>query len=272
MSELDGPTPSGQLAPGEPTVEGAPQQVQEPQGQEPLGGEPSFPEKFQGKSAEEIAQAYVELERKLGEQAQELGDLRQRVPTMPYPAPPQGYQPQGYYPPPPGYPVGAPVQQAPREPLKMNWENPVDTIAQVVRQEVLPLITGYQQNAARGMQDIAFENAKAKDPALFDGVEPNVKAFMDNMINQGVLRPDSALSPETWRMAAWQMQGMKSGYKPRPAGPPLQPIPSVRTETPGSRPPYVGPSGPPLGEADRRMSAKMGISEEQARKNMAGRK
>lgn len=39
-------------------------------------GDFQMPEKFHGKSAEEIAQAYVELERLSGKQAHELGEMR----------------------------------------------------------------------------------------------------------------------------------------------------------------------------------------------------
>lgn len=275
MAEPEGVIPQGQLAPGEPAEGGTPQGVQEPQAQEFGGAPPSIPEKFQGKSAEEIAQSYQELERKFGEQAQELGDLRSRVPTMPYPQPPQGYQPQYGYPPQgQGYPQGPQYQtpEGPRLPEKIDWENPIGSIAQVVQALVAPVLTNYQQNTAMGLKDIAFENAKAKDPALFEGVESNVRGFMDSMIQQNVLKPENALNPETWRMAAWQLQGMKSGYKPRPAGPPLQPVQSVRTETPGARPPYYGTPLPSLSEKDRKMTEAMGISVEQAQKNLAGRK
>lgn len=41
--------------------------------------EPVIPERFKGKSAEEIAQSYIELESTLGKQSQELGHLRKTV-------------------------------------------------------------------------------------------------------------------------------------------------------------------------------------------------
>lgn len=43
---------------------------------EPQGEGPSVPEKFANKSKEEIAQSYTELEKTLGKQAQEIGELR----------------------------------------------------------------------------------------------------------------------------------------------------------------------------------------------------
>lgn len=38
-----------------------------------------LPERFKGKSASEIAQSYVELEKKLGDQSQEVGDMRKEI-------------------------------------------------------------------------------------------------------------------------------------------------------------------------------------------------
>lgn len=46
------------------------------------GGDDGIPEKFRGKSKAEIARAYQELERDRGRIANELGELRQRVPAM----------------------------------------------------------------------------------------------------------------------------------------------------------------------------------------------
>ena len=254
MAEELGTTPLGQPGEPGPAIEVAPQEPQAPD----LGGQPTMPEKFIGKSAEEIAQSYTELERRLGEQGEELAALR-RAPAPQYPYPP----------PPPGYPYGAPAQAPPQEPIKMDWDNPVGQIATEVIKRIGPMVTNYQMSSAKSMGEIALSNAKAQDPTIFQGVESEVKTFMGNMIDQGILRPDSALNPETWRMAAWQMQGMKSGYKRTAPG--IVPVPVVRTETPGSRPPLAGPQSAPFSEADRRMNAAMGITEEQARKNL-GRK
>lgn len=253
MSDEQGITLTENAAPVAP--EGAPQEPQAPV----YGDQPTLPEKFQGKSAAEIAQAYVELESKLGEQGAELAQYR-RAPAPQYPYPPQA----------PGYPYGAPVPPPTQEPIKVDWENPVGQIASEVIKRIAPMVTNYQMNSAKSMGEIALSNAKAQDPAMFQGVEPEVKTFVNNMIDQGILRPDSAMDPQTWRMAAWQMQGMKSGYKR--SATPINPVPVPRTETPGYRPPLTGPSGAPLTEADRRMNAAMGINEEQARKNALGRK
>lgn len=265
-----------------PDAQAAPQEPKAPQA-EPGVGEYPLPEKFAGKSAEEIAYSYMELERKLGEQSQELAALRDmatrpQAPPYPYPGQPPispyGIQPPvpmpyGYQPPPPGYGMQAPVPPPPE--MKMNWDNPIQTFREVIRQEVVPILAGYQQTTAKSMGEIAMQNAKAQNPALFDGVEPNVKAFMTSMIDQGVLRPDSALNPETWRMAAWQMKGLKSNYSFNPPAAAVNPMASVRTEMPGSRPPSFQAPMPPLSEQDRRMSEKMGIPEEQARKLMGGK-
>jgi hypothetical protein len=73
-------------------------------------------------------------------------------------------------------------------------------------------------------------------------------------------------------MAAWQMKGLKNNYSfSPPSAPPINPVAPVRGEMPGSRPPSFAAPMAPLSEQDRRMSAAMGITEEQARKNMGGR-
>lgn len=58
-------------------------QVPEP----PKDPEPELPEKFQGKSAGDIAKAYSELENKLGRQSQEIGQLRAAVTQQVTPQP-----------------------------------------------------------------------------------------------------------------------------------------------------------------------------------------
>lgn len=50
-------------------------------GAEPTGGE-VIPERFKGKSAEEIAKSYIELEKLNSRQAQDLGALRKSVDTL----------------------------------------------------------------------------------------------------------------------------------------------------------------------------------------------
>ena len=71
-----------------PVPEAAPDATPTPQTSEPV----PVPEKFAGKSVEELAAGYLGLEKKLVEQGRELGELRARVPQ---------YQPQPqYYPPP----------------------------------------------------------------------------------------------------------------------------------------------------------------------------
>jgi hypothetical protein len=69
------PVPSGSVPVGdntvpleEPVVNAAPP--------EDSDGDPNIPEKFKGKDAKDIAASYVQLEEKLGEMSQEVGDSR----------------------------------------------------------------------------------------------------------------------------------------------------------------------------------------------------
>lgn len=258
------PLDNAAAAPTEPV---APQEPQAPQ------AEPGYqlPEKFAGKSAEEIAASYIELERKLGEQSQEIAALRDasRQPAPPYPFPgqpnPYGAPLPGYGPQPPGYYPQAPVAPPARPDVKMNWDNPVETFREVLKQEVAPVFNAYQQQTAKSVGEVIFNTAKAERPDLFVGIEPNVKAFVDTMIDNGVLKPESALNPQTWQMAAWQLQGMRSGYKPGQPAPAINPVAAVRTEMPGSRPPSTMAPAYPMTEVDRRMTERMGITEEMTR-------
>jgi hypothetical protein len=274
MTEPEGgqlPQENAAAAPTEPV---APQEFQAPQ------AEPGYtlPEKFAGKTVEEVAASYMELERKLGEQSQEISALRdmaQRQPTPPLPyytGQPNAYgaPPPGYGPPPPGYYPQAPVAPAAPPPPKMDWDNPVDTFREVARREFAPVFTNYQQQTAKSVGEVIYNAAKTERPDLFVGIEPNVKAFVNTMIDQGVLKPESALSPQTWQMAAWQLQGMRTGYKPGQPAPAINPVAPVRTEMPGSRPPSTMAPAYPMSEADRRMTERMGITDEMARQT--GRK
>lgn len=70
--------------------EGAAEEPEAPEAPaaEPEPAEPELPAHLQGKTAAEIAHMHAELERKLGQQSSELGDLRRRVEQYEQPAEP----------------------------------------------------------------------------------------------------------------------------------------------------------------------------------------
>jgi len=73
----DGEETTTEFATLEETPEEAPQEDAEPVAEEaPESSEDDLPEKYRGKSASDIARMHQELEKRLGQQSQEVGELR----------------------------------------------------------------------------------------------------------------------------------------------------------------------------------------------------
>jgi hypothetical protein len=78
---------------------------------------------------------------------------------------------------------------------------------------------------------LVFARVKKENPAIFEGIDDN--AIMQNVlggIRQGVIRPDMAMKPETWKMAAWQAKGVETDFSitpssPTPTSPPAGDLP-----------------------------------------------
>ena len=232
MAEPEGTT--GQPTPGQPGPAAEPGTTGEPQPPEGVSQEPELPEKFRGKSPEEIVQMYSGLEQALGRQGDELGALRgaytqllERIAQGQAQQPPQPHQgpeaqPQGQW----------------------TWDNPYAAAQQAAAPVVQQGLNRFGQDLADNLGELAFQQARAGSPELFNGVEDAVRMFMKNSIRGGMLAPTASMNPESWRMAAWQMQGVKNQYKMQPPATRPTPVAATPTMTPTGKPPF--PTGQPV--------------------------
>ena len=193
--------------PGQETVE-APKEEQSPQ--TPTG-------KFAGKSAGEIAEAYEELERKLGTQGQELGQLKGANEQM------TAYlqqlaQQQTKRPP-----------EHPEEPQKgWDWDKPDSSSERIAEKtvdkklgEFYRVIRTQQAQTAAGFAKMV---AKQQYPHLFEGdAEKEVSSFMDNALRSGSVDPAIVENPQMWATMAYALKGAKQNFNPQGNVSPVSP-------------------------------------------------
>ncbi len=202
----------GQPEPTEPQPSPAPKDQEAQPEPTPATG------KFAGKSATEIAKAYEELEKTLGKQAGELGNLRAENDQI------KTYVQQV---------IAATQQQRPPEqpekPLAFDWEKPEDAVSNIAAREaakvmdkrVGDLYRTVRIQQAMSMGQFAQESAKTQHPHLFQGdTSQQVGVFLRDAIQKGA-DPGVIENPQIWATVAWVMNGMKSNFG---AGGPVNPV------------------------------------------------
>ena len=236
------------------------------------GSQPSPPPdlapKYQGRTVEELAKMHRELEGKLGEQGRELGEIKNQYQQSLWQL--QQFQQQ----------VAQQIQrpQTPPPPTPASdawsWDNPgqsVDSRVDTRLEKRLNEAMGqFQRQQALSVGELAFDSAKGRRKDLFEGVENEVRGLVQQGVLNGWLAPDSVTKPETYLMAAWQMQGLKKGFAMTPT--PTNAVQPSFSETPsGARPP--ADSGEPvvLDDLARGMIKGMGYKEEDIAKEMRER-
>ena len=166
---------------------------------------PAIPEKFQGKSVEDVAKSYGELESKHGELASQNDQLARRLRMLEDSAqrsqPPQPPQPD---------PTSAYEDMFMSDPLKATQKMIRDNLARYDAQ------ARYKQ--AYSASEFAKMTAKMQHPDLFKQVEEagltqSVDQMIQGGVRSGVVQPEVATSPDGWAMAAWQTLGQKQGFK-----------------------------------------------------------
>ncbi len=223
------------------------------------------PPKYEGKSVDDLAKMLEEQDKFLGRQAAELGQLRKESDLYKQYLTAVAAQEQARM----MQQQQAPV--APQEPVtdgKFDWDNPekaVDVrVERKLRTELDGLRAQMAMENAMAMGNYAKSMAKTQTPHLFS---PEIERAVDQVVWQGLqtglIKPYAVTSPDTWRMAAWQVQGAMSGYQNRS---PVNPVAPHQTELPsGGRPPaYTDTEPVRLDEAAREMVKKWGLSEEEA--------
>lgn len=226
---------------------------------------PELPEKFKGKSAEEIANMYAELEKTQGAHSQEVGELRKK--TEQYEQyfqqlQQQQQQAQAQQQFQPGYgqsgqPQGQPGQPAlgPEEGDDEDYLSKGDARKMLANEREK---IRYEQAVSQAYY--AKEFAKSKYPHLFEGVEQEVDQLVLGGAQAGVVNPAIISNPQTWLDAAGMIHNRKSNYaftqQPQKSGQPIQPVQPTGTETPTGTP-QTGEEGeiPVLDEFGKEMLA-----------------
>lgn len=184
-------------------------------------------EKFKGKTVDEIAQVYGDLESSYGKKDAEIKAQAEKL---------AGYE-QWYR----NQQQQQPVQQQPPQAPPDIYDNP----QAFVQQAAQPLIQGAVEqanlrNAVNGAKRVLF-SAKQMYPGAFDGVDDDkVLGIMMNGVKTGTTHYSILESEDAMKMAAWQMKGEETGYKP--SGP--NPVSPTQSEQPsggshGSEPPSM---------------------------------
>lgn len=165
---------------------------------------PEIPEKFQGKTAEDIAKSYVELESKLGQTASQNDQLARRL-QMLEESVQRPQQPQ-------------PPQDTTSAYEDMFMSDPLKATQRMIQDNLSKYETQARYRQAYSASEFAKMTAKMQHPDLFKQVEEaGLTQSVDQMIHggvrAGVVQPEVATSPDGWAMAAWQTLGQKQGFK-----------------------------------------------------------
>ncbi len=161
-------------------------------------------EKFKGKPPEELARAYSELEKKLGDQSSELGRLREDNAQFVNYLTQIAAQQQQQRP---------PVQQEPETVSKEFWDRPLETVDARVDKKLVDFYRALRTEQATTTSQFAKSMAATKYPHLFQGdLGKETDRFMQQAIKSGVVHPSVVENPEMWASIAYILQGQKTGY------------------------------------------------------------
>lgn len=208
-------TDEGQPLEAEPVDAGTPVEEQAPSDQES-----QIPERFRGKSVEEVARAYTERdslasrkENELNSRVQELTDKMTAYENWARQMQQQQQQPQ--------------QPQAPPD----IYDNPMGFVKQAITPELAAMEKKLEYKyAAQNAQHTKFI-AKQMYPDAFEGVEDNaLDRIMANGAQYGAIAPSALTDPNAWKMAAVQLKYDSGGFKQTPKG--MNP---TQGESPASR-------------------------------------
>jgi len=249
----------------EPDVSGDQLQDDQQQADSEPAPKPSFKDRFKDKTPEELLDILEEKERFIGEQTTQIGDYKSRVESLESSQVSGGAQvepdyrdePFSFTPPSrptPGYGSPMPsVQPSAVDPSKLefNFEKPVESTREVVRQELAAFQMGsmareFQSNINRAKHAFSAGSKKAmsKNKRLFGGIEKDVLKMVENFYTPDVMRGvpvDTLLmTDDPWVKAAQNIRLDRGEFdKLQPEK--IQPMTAPRTEHPDSAQP--GPKG-----------------------------
>lgn len=195
---------------------------------------PDIPDKWKGKSAEEVAKAYEELEKKLGNQANELGELRNTISYYDRQIQQQYASQQNPYGQSGQYGQGGFQQGQSDVPDDASFfDKPSESVRALVRKE---LFADQQQRKQEEMRRIAmdaysnFEEGKrhmSRNKRLFEGIENEVASSIQQLFTAsgGTIPPNKLRDPEAWELVARHLRFQRGEYdriapsKPSPTAP-----------------------------------------------------
>jgi len=196
------------------------------------------PDRFKGKSREEVLKMYQEAESHFNKKLDELkGETSKEVAALRNDL--QAYQSwyqqqtqaQSHAP----QPTQQPVDQS--KLVDALLENPVDTLNRILDYRDQQKM--YQEAWSEGPSALA--QAKRERPDIFEGVDDNqLQQIVFGGIQSGTLHPSLAKKPEAWKMAAGQTKLVQRDFRFSQA-PPTPPTPPVG-DLPPSTKPQVGDS------------------------------
>jgi len=210
--------------------------------------------KFAGKSAEEVAAAYEELEKKLGTQGQELGQLKSTNEQMVAYLQQLAQQTQAQKPPEPS-----------EQPTAWDWEKPIPAVEKIADKTVEKKLAEFYRVIRTQQAQTASQYAKLEAqrayPHLFDAdTSKEVDSFMQNALRSGTVDPSLVEQPQMWASMAYVMKGFKQNFNPQGT---VSPVSPQYGETPaGAKGRMVEEeSGEPLDLAPEHMKAIRQVAE-----------
>ena len=162
--------------------------------------------RFKGKTVDEMAQSYQELEKLQSQQASKLGELEKE--TSAYRQWYQMVQAQQAQ-------MGQPAQtQQPDTSYDDKfYESPTQASRTLVQEELRKYQQATQVQNAYRMAPFVKNQAKQMWPGAFDGVDDTViQNVLVRGVQEGRIHPNFLETPEGWAMAAWQMKGQQMGF------------------------------------------------------------
>jgi len=187
------------------------------------------PSKWAGKSPEELTRMLDDQERMIGRQTAEVAEARQRVSTYENQfaqfMAQQAQQAQT---------AQTTNTQAPTEPAGFDWEHPDKSVDSRVDRKLRTELDGLRRQmmmeTAASQAPIAKNIAKTMYPDAFKSVsDDELDRAMYGGVQAGNVLPQNLTRPEAWRMAAWLLQGEKTGYRMAPG---INPVSPTATENP----------------------------------------
>lgn len=276
MEEILATKKQGKTPAPEPNVPVEPSGAPDPT-PEPIPEPTNIPEKYQGKSLEDVITMHQEAEKRMGSMGDELGKTRQErekaQQDLQYVQ--QWYQTQ----------QARPQEPEPQSPTtSFDYDNPVESVDKIVEKK----LQGWAEEQKKHQQQMQHQEAtqnflRGKDSALrgnrglYEGIERDVETTVWNAYLGGIIPRWNLSDPSTWEDAAWLIHKRNKNWDklvpPKPK--PMSPTP---TDTPGGiKPPSVEPAGEPLefdahGEHMLNLAEKSGFKKDEFIKEVKSRR